>query len=133
MNCEKYRAILYFPHHRSEKHAHMTNCQRAAQFAPFAALTGHSRIISEAGRLTEPYRELSEDRKAEIDAVLRKLSRGSAVKLRYFKPDSRKNGGTYVTASGTVKRIDPISGAILLSDETKIPFENIRNIRQLPA
>ena len=104
---------------------------RAAQFSPFAALTGHGDAIDETARLTDRKIELDESRKEAIDEKLRALSeRGDTLQIEvtYFVPDRKKDGGEYVAVTGTVKKIDGISREITMSDGRIIPIENIYDI-----
>lgn len=128
-----YEDILNFPHPVSERHPRMSIHDRAAQFSPFAALTGYEATIQEAARLTERKIELSEDQKVKLDARLCLLvealpQRPEAV-FTYFLPDSRKRGGSYVTAVGALKRVDDVQGLILLTDGTEIPIEDVLDIQ----
>ncbi len=104
---------------------------RAAQFSPFAALTGYEAVIEETGRLTEGETELTDSSVEQIDYVLRKLEAHSTVTVTYFKPDSYKSGGAYVTATGQVKRVDTYEQALLFTDGRRISLEAIRDL-QLP-
>lgn len=107
----------------------MSMGDRAAQFAPFAALTGYEDAVREAARLTEERVELTEDAQAALDARLRLLADGSmagkAVTLTWFQPDARKSGGAYVTATGILKRVDSYAGEVVLADGRRIPIEDI--------
>lgn len=131
----KYDDILYLPHHQSTKHSHMSIYDRAAQFAPFAALTGHEEAVKETGRLTEKMIELDEGEKGKIDGVLRKLqaniSAQPKISVTYFVPDLVKNGGSYVTDICEVKKIDEINKQILFCNGTQIRFDSILAIRML--
>ena len=131
-----YDDILSLPHHVSETHPRMPMLSRAAQFSPFAALTGYDAAIEETARLTDERRELTEEEQHRISERLRQLQeqirQRPPVKLRYFRPDERKAGGAYLTVTGTVKRIDGVQGALLLTDGTSIPFEDIFTLERLP-
>ena len=125
----KYDDILFLPHPVSTERRHMSNLERAAQFAPFAALTGYERAVRETDRLTETKAELDESEKAAIDTRLRMLldlpGQQPEITITYFVPDKRKSGGSYVEATGYVKRIDLVEKIILLTDGTRIPIEDI--------
>ena len=125
----KYDDILFLPHPVSTERRHMSNLERAAQFAPFAALTGYERAVRETARLTETKAELDEGEKALIDARLRMLldlpGQQPEITITYFVPDKRKSGGSYVEATGYVKRIDLVEKIIFLTDGTHIPIEDI--------
>ncbi|MFG6319323.1 MAG: hypothetical protein K1W33_05650, partial [Clostridia bacterium] len=103
----KYDDIINLPHYISKKHPQMSIEARAAQFAPFAALTGHSEAIRETARLTDERIEIDEDLKVIIDSKLRmiqkKISLKPTVSITYFVPDEKKKGGEYVTIVGNVK------------------------------
>lgn len=124
-----YDDIINLPHHVSATHPHMPMKDRAAQFAPFAALTGYEDAVREAAQLTEGKVELTEDAQAALDAKLRPLTDGSMtgkeVTLTWFQPDARKSGGTYVTTTGILKRVDPYEKSMVLADGRRIPIADI--------
>lgn len=112
MSADSYEDILELPHHVSHTHPHMPRKDRAAQFAPFAALSGYEAAIHEAARRTVPRMELEEDEKEELDRTFSLLAsqvrtRGfsQAVQVTFFLPDQRKTGGNYLVSSGTVRKI----------------------------
>ncbi|MGM9538353.1 MAG: hypothetical protein ACI3VN_08485 [Candidatus Onthomonas sp.] len=125
----KYDDILFLPHPVSTECRHMSNLERAAQFAPFAALTGYESAVLETARLTEAKAELDESEKAVIDTRLRMLlelpGQQPEIIITYFVPDKRKSGGSYVETTGYVKRIDLVEKIILLTDGTRIPIEDV--------
>ncbi len=129
MSAGRYDDILGLPRPVSRTRTPMAREARAAQFAPFAALTGYGDEIEETGRLTERRIELDEDRKTELDAGLRELSarlkERPAARITYFLPDPLKEGGAYVTAEGNVKRIDPLERTVAFTDGTVIPIDDI--------
>lgn len=106
----EYDDILYLPHHRSRKRSHMSMQDRAAQFSPFAALTGFDDAIEETGRLTDRRPELAEYGSAQLDRVLHQLiellPQHPTVSITCFVPDVRKSGGAYETIEGNVQKID---------------------------
>jgi uncharacterized protein (UPF0248 family) len=106
---------------------------RAAQFAPFAALTGYENIIQETGRLTDGFIELDEDDKERLNLkvaeLMARIEEHPSVTITCFIPDSRKAGGSYSTLSVRLKSIDEIQQALILEDGTVIPFNRIFNIR----
>ena len=106
---QDYEDIIHLPHHVSETHPRMSRLNRAAQFSPFAALTGYGAAIQEAGRLTDRKIQLDEDSQAVLDrklAILREqLSKHPEVAVTYFQPDGKKDGGAYASFSGQVKKI----------------------------
>lgn len=107
----------------------MPMSDRAAQFLPFQALVGHGAAIEEATRLTGRKIELTEEEKSVLDERLRLLAEtGGQAAFTWFLPDEKKEGGAYVTATGTVKKIDPLEGRVILTDGTAIPIEDILEI-----
>lgn len=128
----KYDDIIHLPHHVSKSRPRMSITNRAAQFSPFAALTGHGDAIKETGRLTDKKIVLGEDHKSYLDRKLQILEDEQDSKphviFTYFLPDEQKEGGSYITASGTVKKIDAIERVIVLTDTTVIPIEDVLEI-----
>lgn len=128
----KYQAILALPHHVSSSRRHMNATERAAQFAPFAALTGYDDAIAETARLTESKARLGDWEQAEMDEKLRFLAQNvrdhPAIAVTYFRPDEKKNGGAYVTACGTLKKIKLDERELLLSDGTAISLDAVRRL-----
>ena len=110
----------------------MTNYDRAAQFSPFAALTGYDAVIEETGRLTDTQAELDEGAKQLLDEKLQTirehLEEKPAVKLTVFCPDNRKSGGAYETIAGNVKKIDPVARCLVLKEGEVIPIDRIYGI-----
>ena len=110
----------------------MSALDRAAQFAPFAALTGYEAVVAEAARLTDDRLELSEDMKIilndKMQMIVDNLDKEPFVTVRYFVPDKRKAGGVYVEVSGIVKEIDEYERCIVMTDGIKIPIEQVRAI-----
>lgn len=100
-----YEDMLYMPHPTSKTHPRMSVEKRAAQFAPFAALTGHADAVEETARITQERVELTEDRKEQIDRVLQEIQLQDNVVLVYFLPDVYKEGGSYQTVSGMIEKI----------------------------
>lgn len=125
----KYNDIIDLPHPTSERHPRMPMANRAAQFSPFAALTGYEDAVQETARLTEAQPELTEEEKAHLDAELQLLEKTIGehpnVTLTFFQPDKRKDGGAYVTVKGTVKKLDRHLGIVILDDGQKISVEDI--------
>ena len=116
----------------SARHAPMRRCDRAAQFAPFAALSGFDETVQEAGRLTQAQIELAEnEREALNDALVRlaaRLPEQPEVRLTYFQPDAKKSGGTYRTILTRVRRLDANAQVLVLTDGTRIPFDALLGI-----
>lgn len=127
-----YEDIIDLPHHVSETHPPMSIYDRAAQFSPFAALTGHGDAIRETGRLTERRIELDENSRELLDEKLHlavsRISEHPAIVVTYFVPDGKKDGGRYVTVSGQMKKIDEYDRAVILTDGTRIPVREILDI-----
>lgn len=128
----KYDDIIHLPHHVSTKHARMSRLDRAAQFSPFAALTGFDATIAETGRLTDSAIQLDESRKEVLNQrlqyILSVISQQPGVRITYFREDERKAGGAYVTVSGRVKKVDAYDHAIVLTDGSVIPMETVRDL-----
>ena len=103
---KKYGDIIDMPHYQSEKRPRMSMYDRAAQFSPFAALTGHSDAIKETARLTDEFYEPSEEIKSLLNEKLlflkSELSNEPKVSITYFKPDEKKSGGVYITITGII-------------------------------
>ena len=127
-----YDDIIALPHPEPRTHPRMSLHDRAAQFSPFAALTGHSAAIAETGRLTASRITLDESEIARVDAALQRLRellpQAPAVSITYFVPDERKAGGSYQTVTGTARRIDTANGVLLLTDRREIPIADIFDI-----
>ena len=113
-----YDDIIRMPYPR--KPQRMTNYDRAAQFSPFAALTGHEEAVAETARLTETAIELGEDGIAILNEKLSALQPGQGITVVYFRPDSRKVGGAYVRYTGVFKRLEPHRDILLMMDGTEI-------------
>lgn len=128
-DAHKYDDIIDLPHHVSIRHPRMQLLDRAAQFSPFAALTGHEEAIKETARLTEEWVELDESSKELLDKrlqILREhLEERPEITVTYFKPDERKNGGVYLTIRGRVKKIREYEHQILMEDGTVLLMENL--------
>ena len=124
-----YDDMLHLPHHVSKKHPQMSAQDRAAQFSPFAALTGYDAAVQETARLTDRRIELDEGEKAAIDQRLTlvqdRLPEPTEVTITYFLPDKRKAGGAYVSVTGTVKKLDDYERTVVLCDGTSVPIDNI--------
>lgn len=128
-----YDDIIHLPHPSSSHHPRMSRLARAAQFAPFAALTGYENAIRETARLTDCGPELDESEKAALDERLQiireHLGEQAEIAFTYFKPDEKKSGGSYADAAGVVKKIDVLTRVVVLTDGTKIPIDGIVDIR----
>lgn len=123
-----YTDMIDLPHHVSVSHPHMPVSERAAQFSPFAALTGHQEALRETERVTEEKIELDENAKNQLDQNLRSLLKKAlpqTVTITYFRKDPRKNGGTYIHTTGILKGIDNKKRTILLEEHPEISVEDI--------
>lgn len=128
----KYDDIINLPHHVSKKHPQMSLLNRAAQFSPFAALTGHRAVIQETARLTDSFVELDEDRKEQLNEQLQLIKENLELKpeieVTYFEPDTKKEGGAYITICGRIKKIDEYNHRIIFTDGTTLLIEHIFSI-----
>lgn len=128
----KYDDIIHLSRPVSRKHRPMSAYDRAAQFSPFAALTGHDAAIRETARLTDSETELGIDAQQMLDeqirAVAERLEKRPQVTLRYFQPDERKQGGAYLQRRATVVQIDVLNQCLVLSDGQRVPFSCLRDI-----
>ena len=129
-NESKYSRIINMPHHVSSKHPRMSMIDRAAQFSPFAALTGYDAAVKETARLTEQKVDLDEYEKADLDERLRIATElGSPeITIKYFKPDERKIGGSYISVTGVIKKIDSYERIVIMRDGLKIPIDDVNSI-----
>ena len=129
---EEYEDIINLPHHVSKRHMPMAVSDRAAQFASFAALRGHSDAIDETGRCVDSFVDLDEYEKEILNSKLEQLIYGdkknTKITINYFVPDMKKAGGTYVTTTGFVKKIDEYNRLIIMIDDTVIPIDYIADI-----
>lgn len=127
-----YDDIINLPHHVSEKRPHMSRADRAVQFAPFAALSGHGAALVETARLTDQHIELEEDDRAALDrkhqALLERIGERPKVAVTWFVPDERKEGGQYITTVGRLRRVDEVRRVMVLVDRTEIPLDDIFDI-----
>lgn len=129
----RYDDILHCPHHISPTRPRMSIIDRAAQFAPFSALTGYDAAVKERARLTDEKLELDADALAALDErlqMLRELLPDSPeATFTYFVADKKKAGGAYVEKTGCIKKFDEYQRTIILTDRTTIPIEDISGIR----
>lgn len=130
-----YEDIINLPHHISKTRPQMSMIDRAAQFSPFAALTGYDAAIQETGRLTDEKIDLGEEAKTVLDRKQHYLSDIISVQpeitVTYFLPDERKSGGSYLSVTGKLKRIDEYERMMILTDGKKIPLDDIMNIESV--
>ena len=136
---ESYEDIIELPHHQSSRRPHMPLNERAAQFSPFAALSGYEAAITEAGRLTESFRELDENEKAALDEMLRYLQKNKAsrpeIVISHFVPDEVKEGGAYVETEGRFLKLLAAEREIVLEtgdekegEQSRISLDRIAGI-----
>ena len=128
-----YEDIVDLPHHISKKHPQPTMADRAARFAPFAAITGYEEMVLEEARVTDVRIEMDESSKAalneKLNMILEFIDEQPEVSITYFEPDKRKAGGAYVTVTGTVKRIDEYEHLVIMTDGKKINIDDIYNLQ----
>lgn len=125
----KYDDIINLPHHVSENRRPMPMENRAAQFAPFAALSGHDKAIAETARLTEPMAELSDDEKTTIERKLKwAIENKLTVEISYFHPDKTKSGGSYRKIQGVIKKWDEFDKLLILENNRAVRIEYIQNV-----
>lgn len=128
----QYADIINLPHHVSKKRARMNLIDRAASFAPFAALTGYDDAVKETARLTDTKLELDENTKEilneKLQIVLEKKSDDLPVSITYFVPDEKKTGGEYVVKTGIVKRYDEYERQIIFTDKSAVSIEDVLEI-----
>lgn len=128
----KYEDMLLLKVPVSKKHPRMSALDRAAQFSPFAALTGYDEEIKETARLTSIKKELSEDEISLLNARLSVLRKGNVscgeVAIEYFLPDEKKQGGAYVKHRGIVKKVDAVLREVLFLDGVRVPMSEIYDI-----
>ena len=127
-----YDDIINLPHHQSKNHPHMSLHDRAAQFAPFAALTGYDDAVKEARRLTDSKPELDENQLEELDQkladLMSRIEEHPEVVVTYFEPDDKKEGGAYVTCVGKIKKIDGYKRRLIFEDSKDINIDNIKEM-----
>ena len=127
-----YDDIIHLSHPTSKNRPRMSIHDRAAQFSPFAALSGHAAAIAETARLTDRKLELDEDTKAELDRrqaiLLEHISERPEITVTWFRPDERKSGGAYITTTGRLKKIDEIERVLVLTDGARIPLEDVAGL-----
>ena len=131
-DTHQYDDIINLPHHVSDRHPQMPMSDRAAQFSPFAALSGYEAAVRETARVTDSKIELTEEEQAALNdqlQVLLELDSGAEALFTYFQPDQKKVGGVYVTVSGSIKRLDDFQRTVILTDGTKISVEDILSIQ----
>lgn len=128
----QYDDIINLPHHISQKHPQMSLYVRSAQFAPFAALTGYEDAIKQTSRETSEKIDIDDELKSILDSklqiIMEQIKNKPEISITYFIPDLKKNGGSYITVTGIVKKIDLYNQHIYLANDTEIPINDIINI-----
>ena len=134
---EAYKDMIDLPHHVSSRHARMPIADRAAQFAPFAALTGYGAVLKETERLTETKIELDEDAKEKLDEKIRSVMKEERchpeIAVTFFEPDEKKSGGSYVTISGHIKKLDEEKRLLILEEGERIRLNDVFDISENDA
>ncbi|HIT90941.1 MAG TPA: hypothetical protein IAC41_11065 [Candidatus Merdenecus merdavium] len=129
---KSYEDMIQMPHHISKRRPPMNRMDRAAQFAPFAALNGHQTAVRETARLTVEKKELEQDKRAILDRKLQLvqgyLEEEPELTITYFKPDPQKSGGSYIKTTGRVKKIDFFTCQLRMKDGMEIPVNDIFEI-----
>ena len=132
MDSTNYDDIIHLQRPLSKKHPPMPMAKRAAQFLPFAALTGFEGEIAEAARLTEEARSLGEDALVALDEQLsllrQRMGEQPAVSVVRFVPDERKAGGRYETVTGRLRRLDEANRVLILTDGSRIDLDTIAEL-----
>jgi len=129
---DKYKDIINLPHHTSKKYPRMSIEKRAAQFAPFAALTGYSEAIKEAARINDNKIEIDESLKQILnDKMKDSYNKKTKITITYFIKDKNKNGGKYIKEYGAIKKIDSCKKQMILENNKKIPIDEIINIEEV--
>lgn len=131
----KYSDIISLPHHVSTGRKHMSVYDRAAQFSPFAALTGHDEALKETARLTDSRPELDDSEKQiigeKLQMILYSMPHETEVSITHFEPDSKKSGGAYIISEGIIKKYDELTKQIRFSDGSLIDINSIVGIEIL--
>lgn len=128
----EYDDIINLPHHVSKKHPPMAAINRAAQFSPFAALTGYDAAIKETARLTDERVELDDYSKDtlrdRLQIIVERIVEQPEIAITYFQPDIMKSGGAYITVTGAAKKIEEYKRIVIMTDGTTIPIDEIVGI-----
>ncbi|MBP6970382.1 MAG: hypothetical protein ACOX32_01905 [Bacteroidaceae bacterium] len=127
---KRYEKILNLPYQKSAARQQMSLYNRAAQFSPFASLTGYEAIIDETARLTDSRIELDENQKTLLDACLQELASmtNQEITVTFFKPDSNKQGGKYTEITGQFNSVCHYKRMLSLTDGTSVPLDDITAI-----
>lgn len=128
----RYDDIINLPHHVSKSRKPMSMTDRAAQFAPFAALSGHNEALAETVRQTSPKEILSQDEldrlSARLTCVIEHMTERNELSFVYYVPDEVKDGGKYVELTGIPKRYDEYERVLVMSDGRMLLIDNILTI-----
>lgn len=132
MNSSRYDNIINLPHHTSKRHPPMSRESRAAQFSPFAALTGYDALIAETDRQTDERQALDEDQMAvlnnKIQILIDNITKRPEVTIHYFVPDKLNSGGSVQIMKGNVRVVEPVERVIILTDDKRVPLDYITDI-----
>ena len=124
-----YEDIVNLPRHISKVHPQATMADRAARFSPFAAISGYEDMVKEAARVTEERIDITDATKEllneKLNMIIEFLDEEPEVAITYFEPDKKKDGGAYISITGTVKRIDEYERIVLMRDDKKIRIDEI--------
>ena len=125
----KYGDMLYMTYPFQTDRPRMNRADRAAQFSPFAALTGFDGVVAETARLTDQRMELDEDARAALDSkqqlLLERIKERPEITVTWFQPDAKKDGGRYIVSTGRLKRIHEADQVLILVDGLRIPIGDI--------
>lgn len=133
MTNDKYESIINLPHHVSKKYPQLSKASYAAQFSPFAALTGYEGIVSEVARITDERLELGDKENDILNAKLQvigdHIKEHPEVKVTYFEKDKKKSGGAYLQKIACIKRIDDVERIMYFTDGTNLLMDDITDMQ----
>ena len=133
MTYDEYESIINLPHHVSKKHPQLSKASYAAQFSPFAALTGYDEIVSETARITDERMELGDTEmdilSAKIQIISEHIKEHPEIELTYFQKDKKKSGGAYLQKTACIKRIDDVERILYFTDGTNLPIDDITDMK----
>ena len=132
-NDYKYGDIINLPHHVSKKHTQLSRANYAAQFSPFAALSGYDGIVAEVARFTDERVELGDKENDILNAKLQvigdHIKEYPEIKVTYFVKDKKKSGGAYLQRNASIKRIDDVERIMYFTDGTNLPIDDITDMQ----
>lgn len=135
MSKGNYEDIMQIPYPKTNHRTRMSQRDRAAQFAPFAALCGHMEAIEETQRITEKEKRLDEDQKIVLDeklqAIMTNIDQHPMINVTYFKPDEKKKGGVYTTVVKRIRKVDACLRVIEFEDRSHVAMEQIIDLQQV--